>query len=216
MLDRVENINSDPSNRNNRRTSYERFIKKPIIQEIFGNDSMVFSPAAIFLAKLNWHLREISYPSADKIFVDFFIDNLHFQTEIDLLVFYNKNRQTINIAKYSTGKSQNKHYSVFLDFYKNNVILSDDYEKKEFKALNLFFQRIEEMDVNKRLVNESYIYKLILGNNIYQIHDEIRYIFNSLFTFIWKLGKFGTIKNYKFQDDYLEVIQIEEIKVKDV
>lgn len=214
MLDRVENINNNPGFNKKRNNSYEKFIKKPYIQDLFGNDTMVFSPAAIYLSKLNWHLKEIQYQSDEKVFISFYIEDFQFQIEIDFLVFYNKTSQSISISRYMNALEGKNLISIFLDFKKEDFKINEDYQMLEFKALKDFFYRANDLFNAEKFSQDKLLYKIILGNFNKEFYQEITYVFNSLLTFIDKIGKFNINKLYKYPDSREELINIEQIRIR--
>jgi len=214
MLDRVENINNNPGFNKRRSNSYEKFIKKPYIQDLFGNDTMVFSPAAIYLSKLNWHLKEIQTHSDEKIFLSFYIDDFQFQIEIDFTGFYHKSRQSISISRLMEGKDGKNLLSVFLDFKKEDFIVNEEYKVIELNTIQDFFFRANDLFNAERFSQDKLLYKIILGNFNKEFYQEITYIFNSVLIFIDKMEKFNINKLYKYPKTKEELINIEQIRIR--
>lgn len=218
MLDRVLNIKTRMGVRSEERAaSYEKFAANPAMKDAFGKDSIIFSPAALYLAKLNWQLREINYPSKDKIFLDFYISDFHFQIEIDFLVFYSKERQTIHISRIKKPRDKRKRYSAFLSVKKDKMRFMEDYMETDLDGIKILFDRIIDLEARDRLVigNRGASRNLISGIET-RLFSDLQYIFAAIFTFIDKLAKFNVIKKHKFSGDTSEPVIIETIKVADV
>lgn len=218
MLDRVLNIKTGIGIRGEERAaSYEKFVSTPAMKEAFGKDSIIFSPAALYLAKLNWQLREINYPTKDKVFLDFYIGDFHFQIEIDFLIFYSRNRQTLHISRIKKPVDKRKRYSTFLSVRKDKLRLMEEYLEADLEGIKILFDRIIDFDTNNRLAeNTTQDNQRLLAGIETRLYSDLQYIFAAIFTFIDKLGKFNVIKNHKFSDEVSEQVIIENIKVADV
>lgn len=214
MLDRVENINNNPGFNKRSKNSYEKFIKKPYIQDLFGNDTMVFSPAAIYLSKLNWHLKEIQYPADEKIFISFYIDDFQFQIEIDFLTFYHKTKQSVSISKLMDSKEGKNIVSIFLEFKKQNYNSNEESQMFDLKNINDIFFRVNDLFNAGKFSQDKLLYKIILGNFNKEFYQEISLIFNSVLTFIDKMGKINVNKLYKYPEINEELINIEQIRIR--
>lgn len=212
MLDKVENIQTGSGFRGgNKKNPYTEVFKKNEALELADKDALVFSPAALYLSKLLWLLHEIDYPGTDRIFIDFSINHLRFQTEIDFLSFYSKGSHTINLSKILSKNNSRKKYNILLRVQKNRLYLIEDYKAIDFKGLDNLVNKISDL-LDSELINENpQLYKSLIKPLQSELYTELQYIFAALFTFINKLGKFNVIKNYKFTDDSSESVIIEKI-----
>lgn len=213
MLERILNINAQKDYQGNRRSSnYEKFISRPIIANIFGKDSAVISPAAVFFSRLNWHLKEVNTDSKEKIMFDFFIDDLEFKTEFDFLTFFSNSMHPISIIQEITRNDQSIKSFIKLSVKKKQIYVVDYIPHFEFIALRELFKRMLKLSVEKELnlIDSAALDNLKEGLEN-ELYSELSPVLFGLYSLIYKLDKF-TLKTMHTFDAYPEnLIVVEKV-----
>lgn len=97
MLPRVDNVGSGVNFRKGdiRTGKFDKLFSGGVNEKIAGmNDSVVFSPAAQFLQKLDWELQEIRKTGNSRFVFRFMIGDIEFRTIIDTAELYHSEWQT--------------------------------------------------------------------------------------------------------------------------
>ena len=213
MLEKIININTNHSYKGSKKSSsHEKFLKKPYIQKEFGKDSIIFSPAALYLSKINWHLKDIEFPASDKITISFFIYDYEFQTEIDLMNFFSEPHQAFKIIKDELFPEKRARSTLELAVRKREIIPAEDFGEIELKGLENLFSRIFALNINPQLDKyDSYTIKTLLEGIEYKLMDEFQIIMSKLYTLIIKLDKYNLVNDFNLQEDNSQDIIIEKI-----
>ncbi|MGD8777650.1 MAG: hypothetical protein PVH88_01665 [Ignavibacteria bacterium] len=213
MLEKIININSNQPYKGGKKSkgNFENFISKTYAEKNFGKDSIIFSPAAVYLSRINWLLKDVSYPADEKIVIEFIIDKFDFKTEIDLLTFAAAGYQEYTVIKKGSSLVRKNSSLVKLKVLKSKTQKSDVFNSNGFAGLNTLFNRIENLKIASSFdKNDSYSISYLLDGILDDIFKEFESINNSLLTFISKLGKYDFGKELKFENE-LEPIIIEKV-----
>lgn len=214
MLDKITNIKTDLNlNSKEKRSEYEKFARKPFLREIFGKDSIVFSPAAIFLARLNWHLNEIKNDEKDLYVFDFFVDSIRFLLEIDIKNFFEQRNQAIKIIKHD--ESSGSKLLTKMEVLKSSGSFSDNKQVLGISEINKFLDSIFNLHIEGELNrSDSFIIDELADDNIDELYYELDQINKAVYKLIEKLGKLNFNEGYSFsQFDELTKIKIDKIVV---
>ena len=85
MLEQIVNISAGSDFKKSRNTKgYVRILNKGSFNKFVFNDTFVFSPAAQYLSRLNWQLKEIHVFPNEKVFLSFVTSNFEFHITLDL------------------------------------------------------------------------------------------------------------------------------------
>lgn len=217
MLERILNIGPDiPRKENGKMSSYERYVRKPQISKMFGNDSIIFSPAAIFLSKINWLPKDITILSEEKLFIHFFLGDYEFSTLVDFNVFYKEPEQAINVYKQYIDRNERKKSLIKVIFKKQKISILEDVEKISLRALDTLYERIIDLHIKREMDGHNiYVINRLLESIDKELHKEFDYIFATVLTFIDKLGKFKVINNFEFPATIYDLIKIDRIMTID-
>lgn len=213
MLERILNIKTELDLTRKQKSSYEKFLTKPSTVKEFGRDSIVFSPAAIYMARLNWHLLEVSQIKDGCMRFSFVIEGKEFSTELCFKTFYSDIRQSYRVSK---DFDDNKKTIIEVSVFKDLVKLEDEGKSFSLKNLNILFGRIVDLELSGSIErpNSCFLEELMDGIEI-PVAGEFANIQASLYSFIHKLGKFNFIKNYSFRTDFLDPVIIDKITTID-
>ncbi|MBI9073199.1 MAG: hypothetical protein JEY94_16470 [Melioribacteraceae bacterium] len=213
MLNGIVNIKTDRDFVDQKKVSgSKKFLNRAYNNDSLVKDSVVFSPGAIYLSKLNWNLKEINFVSEDKFHFDFFIGDIEFVTEVDLLNFYAESRQKYKLARQI--EENESSLKIFIELSANKIIKLDDLKTKpiELDSLNFLFNRIYDMRINSSINKfDEFVNQNIASDISSEIFDELDFINNAIYNFLTKMGKFTFIKNYKFANINASPITIERI-----
>jgi hypothetical protein len=214
MLEKITNIrtNLNYERKANGKSNFSSFFRNPIDSKDSEHDSIIFSPAAVYLSRLKWHLKEIKYPSKEKVVINFLVDDLEFKTEFDFLVFYSLNRQNFEVISESFVEGEKLKSSAEISLRKNEIILSDEVNIQKFPTLKKLFSRISELKVDTTLdKKDSFALEDIIADLNIDLYREFNLLLYILYNFIDKLGYTGLIEGYKFKKDDSSLISLEKI-----
>ncbi|MBU2492226.1 MAG: hypothetical protein KJ571_06330 [Bacteroidetes bacterium] len=212
MLEKIANINSNsPYNGGKKKSgNFEKFLHRPNIEREMGKDSISLSPGALYLSRINWQLKEISYHGDEKVLVEFIIDGFDFNTEIDFVNFYTNSRQKFKVSAKNIEDLGSKKALIVFDVHKGQIMLEDERHLEELTALKKIFEKISS-SISEYDVNFDY------NNFIEGLKDELtlefQIITNHLYTFINKLGKYNIVNEFVFNGGSENPIRIQKVTV---
>ncbi len=217
MLEKIINIKPAMSYQGGKKkfpSSFEKFINKPYARNAFGSDSLVFSPAAVFLSRINWHLKEIDIFENEKLKINFYIDNIEFETKIDISEIYNTNERKYIITKEHEIIEEKKRAEAIVLLKKDKIFLSENYGNENINGITTFIKKIFNADFSFELTSsEKYLIDDLLYGIDEKMIEEFYNIDSALFTFINKLEKFPPLKNHSYEDEILIPMQIDKVKI---
>ena len=210
MLEKIANINANnPYNGGKSKSgSFEKFLNKPHVERELGKDSISFSPGALYLSRINWQLKDVSYQGDEKILVEFIIDGFDINAEVDFVDFYNNSRQKFKVSHKHAEEGYSPKALIVFDVHKGQVMLEDDRRLVELTALKRIFEKISD-SISEYDVNFDY------NNFIEGLQDdltvEFQIITNHLYTFINKLGKYNIVNEFVFSRENEDPIRIQKV-----
>ena len=214
MLDKVVNINANKpyADRRTAARTYEKFIGEPHVRELFPKDSIVFSPAAVFLSKLNWFVKEVKFTKDNKVNLVFYISEFEFQTTIDFVGFYNNLRQEFKIIKRNPGDYRDSLLTATLSLKKQELTFDESIDTYRLTGVKNLFSRINNVNLGTDLQRtDSYALNGLLDGIKEELVYEMEQIQRAVYTFIQKFDKFKFHENYIFEDDGSDKLIIERI-----
>lgn len=216
MLDRIQNINySKPyggEGGSSRSSDFEKYLTKPFVSSAIGKDSIIFSPAALYLARLNWHLHEIEYKSSDKILIDIFISDYEFISEFDFSDFYTEPFQLFNIIRKTSFGHKSYETKAKILYKKDQLSVDKELGSNSLYAIEEMFSRIGQLklsDNSKKL--DAFFLSELVSDIERNLANEFKHVLNQMHTFLTKLDKFYLKDEFKFKDSVSELVIIEDI-----
>jgi len=210
MLDKIININTDVRLRSDDKSSRNnRYGKKKGAPQMAEKDSLLFSPAALYLAELDWELHNLDYPAENCVSLEFVINNLLFRIKIDFSNYFVTPEQVIFISY----QIKDKKISLFTLLAKRKLWFIDHYKPIELKGLEQLFEIMYNSTDENNQVNSFAVEKVLVELET-KLNSELQYILASVFTFLDKLGKFKIIKNFRFNNNSAELVKIEKVIVQ--
>lgn len=213
MLERIANIETKNGFKGSRKaTPYEKFLRKPFAEKEFGKDSIVFSPAAVFLSSIGWQLKEVSYPSQDKVKIVFFISDFEFETVVDLVDFYQTTHQSFKVTQNRMIDGKAGKVMVDLSVKKPDYTLPEEQSRTLINSLKELFGRISDMRIYSEFDRlDSTVLNTIIDGIETKLVKEFDEILKALYLFVNKLGKFKIASSHQFEQNYDSPITIEKI-----
>ncbi len=213
MLERIENISRNKQYKGRRRTSnFERYFSKPYTENLTGNDSIVFSPAAIYLSRIKWHMEDIEYLPGDKMKLDFFINDIEFKTLIEIPSFQKTSRLNFELIKREFAGHKMRKLIAKVDVAKKHLKVCERLPEIELNGIKEVFKRIQQLKLQTEFNrSDSFALNDILDGITGKVYREFDEILNRLYTFIDKIGKYKLPKELMFEDENVQDVIIEEI-----
>lgn len=213
MLDKIINIkpNFGYKEGKGRHPGFQKYFQTANYNKSAFHDSISFSPAAIFLSKVNWNLKEIDILTKEKINLIFSISEFEFKTEIDFLTLYSEPRHFYTISKDYSAPGNTMRLILNLSAQKNIITLNENIDRVFLNGLDKLFGRMLALEICGEIdkYDSSALRNLMDGIDD-EIALEFEYINTALFTLVNKLGN-KIIENYSFQNERVEPIIIEKI-----
>lgn len=210
MLEKISNINANnPYNGGKKKSgSFEKFLNRPHVEREMGKDSISFSPGALYLSRINWQLKDVSYQGDEKVMVEFVIDGFDINAEVDFVDFYNNSRQKFKVTRKQTDEWNSKKAFIVFDVHKGQIMLDDDSRLVELSALKRIYEKVSD-SISEYDTNFDY------NNFIEGLKDELKVEFqtitNHLYTFINKLGKYNIVNEFVFSRENEDPIRIQKV-----
>lgn len=214
MLDKIINIKPEYRYKEGSGShfGFQKFLQNSGGNKFLYHDSISFSPAAIFLTKINWQLKDIDLAPNKKLSLIFSTYDFEFSTEIDFLEFYSDPRHYYNITKDFLTFGKKIRLMIRMSTRKNPFHLDENIERVNLSGLDRLFERIYNLEISGEIdkYDSSVLRDLMDG-----IHDDILNEFNfidtAFYTLVSKLGTFKIFDNYNFNNERTEPIIIEKI-----
>ncbi len=217
MFNKIANIGilKDNTSRSKSYSSYEKRQYRKKSKENISRDSIVFSPAALFLTEVKWGLSGIDYSAESLIKFNFNIGSVNFKLTIDFNEFYKSSHQEVWISKDSDSLHKPKRYSFKLLIHKPAIRLFEKFPPFEIPGINALFNRAEKMKINSEFYKYEGMAMLSLIDGLSeQMYDDFSKIFFVIYSFIDKLGKYDINHKYIFPRTDLDNIIIEKVLVR--
>lgn len=191
-----------------------KFFHGGHLNQLIVHDSIRFSPAAHYISKINWQLKELSFSGNEKLSVGFSTGGFEFHTEIDFLKFYINSRLFYDITYVMMVQGINSKTTLRLSVKKDNQFPQEDLQIMNLLGLKSVFGRISALEMAGEINRSD---SVVLGELMDGIRDnlarEFEYINTVLFTLIDKIFPDKLSGRLIFPDDNTEPVTIEKIAV---
>jgi hypothetical protein len=214
MLDKIINVDTSTpyTDKKNPAFAYEKFIRQSQVAEFFPKDSIAFSPAAVYLSKLNWFAKEVRFTNDNRVFLVLVISDFEFRTILDLKNVYKDLRQVYFISKKFPDNYKDTIITAQISLKKEKINLNEIIENYRLTGIRNLFSRIGGFSNGTKLtIDESYTLNGLLDGIKEEIWNELEKIQNAVYTFIQKFDKFKFNENHVFEYDGYEPIILERI-----
>lgn len=218
MLEKINNISAGSDfTKAVRSSNFGTVLSSTYTRKADAHDSVDISPAFKFLNSVNWKLKEFKHIANEKLFLGFVLSDIEFRTAIDLVNF-----EKISMFNYNVLKETKKDKTARRIIADLSVrIDSVDYEAEpaliNFSALNVFFQRVFDLNIYREITREEkYLFDDLLDGILYGIKDEFIHLNNHVLIFLDKLNGQRVNKKEILKKDYGETVVIKKFKVLNV
>jgi hypothetical protein len=197
------------------RANLEKFLAVTVKNKQGTKDSIKFSPAAHFLARINWRLKDLAFDhDGGKLLIAFSTGGYDINTEVDFLNFHIAVRQFYEITGGTVLKNKIVKARIRISAAKKSKPPQDEKAILSFPGLDELFKRIYSLELSGEI--DKY-YSSALPELMDGIGEtlvaEFEYINGALFTLIDRISPGKIAPNYVFGDDRNEPLIIEKIKV---
>ncbi len=218
MLEKINNIStkSDYSQAGHA-SNFGNFLNSANTRKVYPHDSADISPAFKFLNSVRWKLNEFKYITDEKLFLGFILSQIEFHTVIDLVNFEKLN--VLNYKVIKENKEDNSLRKIITDlsvkidginYFEESVLIN-------FSALNIFFQRVFYLNINREISrDEKYFFDELLEGIFYGIQEEFIRLNSHILIFLDKLTGQRVVKKDDSERDYGETLVIKKFKVVNV
>ncbi|HEX2964050.1 MAG TPA: hypothetical protein VHO43_19785 [Ignavibacteriales bacterium] len=222
MLDKIINIKAtlpyqkESGVYNNLETAnLERILAGTVKTTQGSKDSIKFSPAAHFLARINWRLKDLAIDNeGGKLLIAFSAGGYEIHTEIDFLKFHLTARQFYEITGIRVSGGKTARARIRISAAKKGRLPQDEKALLSFPGLDELFKRVFSLELSGEI--DKY-YSSALPELMDGIREtlitEFDYINGALFTLIDRISPGKMAPNYVYSDERNETLIIEKIKV---
>jgi hypothetical protein len=187
MLDRILNINPQEKYKSGLKvpSNHHYTVNRHDQERHHSRDSALFSPLAKLMSKLNWKILNIDYPSNDEILFNFMVNDLEFQTTINLSEIYTNTYQEFIISKIRNTNGKKLNYNIGIKTEKYKISFLNEPLPIETAYLSMLFERVYELNFNSNYnIQEQQVLDSFVNGIEDSINDELNYILKILYTFI--------------------------------
>lgn len=222
MLDKIINIKATlPYQKergvyNNLETAnLERILAGTVKTTQGSKDSIKFSPAAHFLARINWRLKDLAIDNeGSKLLIAFTMGGYEIHTEIDFLKFHVTPRQFYEITSTRVSGSKTIRARIRISAARKSKHAQEEKALLSFPGLDELFKRVHELGLSGE-IDKYYSSALpeLMDGIKETLMAEFDYIYDALFTLIDRISPGKIASNYVFSNERDEKLIIEKIKV---
>ncbi len=189
MLEQIENISPGSDYKKTRNgKNFVRVKNKSSFNKSVFNDTFVYSPAAKFLSKLDWQMKEMHVFPNEKVFISFTTANFEFHITLDLSKVNYLEKINYTIIAVREHQEKKRKLLINLSIRIDKIAYTEEIKPAEFNLLETLLLRILTLDENNTLENLSE-YKLnsLLDELEEGLNAEFDYINTLIFTLIHKI-----------------------------
>lgn len=190
MLEKITNINlkSEFFNEKKVAVAYKNSFKGELLRNEL-HDSVNLSPAYRFLSQIDWHLKEMTKITSEKISVAFYFSGFEFQTTLDLSNLAKLNTLVYQIANEEDKEANAKVIAATLSVRVNHPLLEPNEALTDLHGIKTLFYRLSSMNLKEELNFKNDILYDLFEGILKTISKEFDYINSCLFTFVEKMLK---------------------------
>lgn len=214
MLEKISNISSGSEYSKSVKTkTFGNALGAAYNKKVDSHDSVNISPALQYLNQINWRLKELKHGTDEKIFIDYIISDIEFQTTIELPNISALSSLAFKVIKDRNGNNWKSRTVIDIVSRLDDIAYNESPSLINFSALNIFFQRIFDMNIYRELSSEDeFLINELVSDLKYGMKNEFEHMNGYLFTFIDKLTGMQMRKG-DGKSDLTEQITIKKIKV---
>jgi hypothetical protein len=218
MLNKIDNISPGSEfSKASRPIGFSGNFATAYVRQSYIHDSVNISPALQFLNLVRWKLKEFKHIAKEKLFLDFILSDIEFQTTIDLVGIERADDLNYHIIKEGSQSDYNNKIVSDFSIKIENIRYDNEQELINLSALNVFFQRIfGQRNYNELTENDQFILNELLRGISAGIEEEFEYLNNQLFVFLEKLEGIRRDKIVLRELNQSKIVSIKSIRLINV
>lgn len=215
MLNKIDNISPGSEySKASRPSGFAGGIASAYVRQSYVHDSVDISPALQFLNVVRWRLKAFKHVAKEKLFLDFILSDIEFQTTIDLVSIERADELNYHIIKEGNESNFNNKIISDLSVKIENIQYDNEPVLKNLSALNVFFQRVFIQRIYRELTpNDKYIIDEMVSGISTGMKDEFEYLNNQLFIFLEKLEGIKIDKRDRRSVDFADALTFKSIRL---
>ena len=218
MLNKIDNISPGSEySKANRPSGFSGNLATAYVRQSYVHDSVNISPALQFLNLVRWRLKQFKHKAKEKLFLNFILSDIEFQTTIDLVTIENADEVNYHMIKEGNESNFGSQIISEMSVKIENVHYDKEPELINLSALNVFYQRIFNQRIYRELTQgDKYILDELVNGISAGIREEFGYLNNQLFIFLEKLEGIEVDKKDRKYTDPGEVVTVKSIRLINV
>ena len=218
MLNKIDNISPGSEySKASRPAGFTGGIATAYVHQSYIHDSANISPALQFLNLVRWRLKEFKHIAKEKLFLDFILSDIEFQTTIDLVSIERADDQNYHIIKEGNESNYNSKIISDISVKIENIQYDKEPVLMNLSATNVFFQRMFNQRIYRELTpNDKYIIDELVSGISTGMKEEFECLNNLLFIFLEKLEGIRVDKNNRKLADPNDILTIKSIRLINV
>jgi hypothetical protein len=213
MLEHIANITPGSDYKKPRNAKgFEKVLNKGSFNKTVFNDTFVFSPAAQFLSKLNWQLKEIHVFPNEKVFLSFITANFEFHITLDLskVRYLDYINYTVICEREYLSKQRKLLLNLSIGIEK--ITYTEKIQENDFSVLEDLIGKMLPMTEKNELakLSETELNRLLEGLED-GLKDEFGYLNTLLFTLIQKITNITYTLNNSDKNPDAPLIKLEKV-----
>lgn len=213
MLEQIINITPGSDFKRTRNTKgFVRIKNKGSFNKFVFNDTFVFSPAAQYLSRLNWQLKEIHVFPNEKVFLSFITSNFEFHITLDLskVSYSDYINYTVICEREYAGKPRKLLLNLSIGL--EEIKYTEKIRPIEFGALEALIGRMLPYAASNELVKLTELELMRFADGLENgLKDEFGYLNILLFTLIYKITNISYSLNNEERNPEAPLIRIEKV-----
>lgn len=218
ILNKIDNISAGSDyNKASKAANSGNLLNINFARRLDLHDKVDFSPSLKYVNQINWKLKEFKHVVNDKLFLDFVVSNLEFQTTIDLANYGKLELLNYLVIKEIDSKKPKKKIITDISSYVGRTNYNQDPLFIKFLSLNLFFQRVEDSNLSGDItIRDKFVLDDFVNDIINGIMKEFDLLNNQIFIFIDKLANLKLSVAEKNKNNHGDLLVIKKINVSKI
>ncbi|MHB8578533.1 MAG: hypothetical protein ACYDA4_01570 [Ignavibacteriaceae bacterium] len=218
ILNKIDNISAGSDyNKASKAANSGNLLNINFARHLDLHDKVDFSPSLKYVNQINWKLKEFKHLVNDKLFLDFIVSNLEFQTTIDLANFQNLELLDYLVIKEIDNLKPKKKIITDISTYIGRTNYNQESLFIKFLSLNLFFQRMEDSNLTGDItVRDKFVLDNFVNDIINGIMKEFDLLNNQIFIFIDKLANLKLGVTEKSKKNHGDLLVIKKINISKI
>jgi DNA primase large subunit len=215
MLNKIDNISPGSEySKASRPSGSSGSLASAYVRQSYVHDSVNISPALQFLNQVRWRLKEFKHVAKEKLFLDFILSDIEFQTTIDLDSIERADYLSYHITKQGNETNLNSKIISDLSVKIENIHYDEGALLLNLSALNVFYQRIFKQRIYRELTqNDKYVIDELVNGISAGMQDEFEHLNNQLFIFLDKLEGIRVDKKGRKDFNQTEIVTVKSIRL---